>query len=80
MFYLAIREETIYELGIRMAIKTLKDNELDEIAVTVLSSGLLLVAIKAELRSNSRLLETTPTHRGAKRSRLDGYFLSRVHM
>ena len=63
-----------------MAIKTLRYNQLHIIITAVLSSALLLVAIKAELRSNSELLEATPTRRAAKRSVLDGYLLSRAQV
>jgi len=42
----------------------------------VLSSAQLLVIIKAEMHSNSELLEAAPTPRVAKRSVLDGYPLS----
>ncbi len=48
--------------------------------MAVLSSAILLVTIKAELRSNSELLEAAPTRKVAKRRVLDGYFLSRVQV
>ncbi len=63
-----------------MAIKTLKANKLYKIIWSVLSSAPLLVTIKAEMRSNSDLLEAAPKPRVAKRGVLDGYPLSRVQV
>jgi len=63
-----------------MAIKTFENIPLYINTRQFLPSMLILVTIKAELRSNSGLLEAAPTRRVAKRSVLDGYFLSRVQV
>jgi len=55
-----------------MAIKTLKYDKLYKNIMGVLSSAILLVTIKAEMRSNSKLLEAAPTPRVAKRGVLNG--------
>ena len=63
-----------------MVIKTLRSNKLYKIIWGVLSSALLLVTIKAEMRSHSELLKVAPTPRVAKRGVLDGYPLSRFRL
>ncbi len=47
--------------------------EIDKITVNQMTSAFILVDIKADLRSNSKLLEVNLTRRAAKIKVLDGF-------